>query len=117
MMFRVEWIPERTVVARAIVRGMPEGGSPLDYCDPEDAVLNVHVADFTSAIKAAKTKLADDYFGQVRIERLLRIVSRTCPDRWDANAVWHVSDRDERLDEDAPEYCLGVQLYGDEEFA
>jgi hypothetical protein len=115
MVFQIEWVPTAAILALAKKRGMPsENDSPLDYCEADDAANHAQAGSFAEALELAKGKLAEDYFGQVRIEHLVKIQSRYMRDRWDADAVWHLSDGDE-LAEDEPEYRPEIDLIDDEE--
>jgi hypothetical protein len=114
VVFQIEWTPTEAIMALAKKRGMPEGDdSPLDYCEPDDASLYLQRPTFAEAVEVAKAKLAEDFFGQVRIERLVRISSRYMKDRWDAEATWHMADGDV-LDEANPDSTHEIDLIDDE---
>lgn len=115
MTFQIEWVPTKAIEALADKRGRtdPED-SPLDYCEADDAARFMEAATFAEAIEKAATVMADDYFGQVRIEHLVKIESRYMKDRWDADAVWHYTGPDDPLDVDAPEYRPDIDLIDDE---
>lgn len=114
MTYRVEWVPTAAIMALARKWGMTsDDDSPLDYCEADDAASSAEAETFDDAVALAKEKLLDDYFGQVRIERLVKIESCWMRDRWDADAVWHYSDGDS-LSEDEPEFRPEIDLIDDE---
>jgi hypothetical protein len=116
MHYEVDWIPTDRILAEAKRRGMPEGDdSPLDWCEPEDCRICKAAADFDLAVKIAHEKLPIDFFGCVRIERMVKVRDRVTGDRWEADAVWHVSDYHlEALDADAPHDRPELTLYDGE---
>lgn len=109
--YRVEWVPQEAFEALADARGRSSRDeSPMDYCEPDAVARFLPAKTFADAVKLAKTKLADDYFGQVRIERVVQVSSRYTRDHVEAVAVWHLSDPDEALDEEAPEFRPDLDL-------
>ena len=114
MTFQIEWTPDEALVALARKNGMPEGEDcPLDYAEVSDASKFAEAKTFDEAVAIAKQNLPNDMFGQVRIEHLVFIKSRY-GDRWDADAVWHVSEPNEVLSEDEPEHRPDIDLVLDE---
>jgi hypothetical protein len=102
-------------MALAKKRGMEsEDDSPLDYCEADDAAKVLQAPTFAEAVELAKSKIGEDYFGQVRIEHLVKVESRYMRDRWDADAVWHYSGPEHPLDVSAPEYRPDIDLIDDE---
>lgn len=115
MTFQIEWVPTEAFEALADKRGRPSRDeSPMDYAEPDDASRVMEAATFAEAVEKAASVMADDYFGQVRIERLVKISSRYMKDRWDAVAVWHYTGPEDPLSEDSPEYRPEVDLIDDE---
>jgi hypothetical protein len=113
MLYQVEWIPADAFLALAKKRGMPEGDeSPMDYAEPDDAAQTETRKTFEGAMKLAKEKLEGDWFGCVRIEKLVFIKSRY-GDRYDAEAVWHVA-HDDSPNEDEPDERPEIDLIDDE---
>jgi hypothetical protein len=117
MRYEIDWIPTASIMSAAKERGMPEGDdSPLDYCEPEDCSICKVTPNFERAIEIAREKLAEDFFGCVRIERMVLVRDRITGDRWEADAVWHVSDcHSETLDADEPHERPDLMLYDGEE--
>jgi len=67
------------------------------------------------AREEAKARIDDDVCGQVRIAREVCVRSHFAPDRWDEEAVWHVSDKLDAPIEVEPDYePEGLQLCDDE---
>jgi hypothetical protein len=115
-LFHVEWIDSKRIETLARKRGMPDGDDcVLDYAEPDDAAQYVEVGDFEAAVAAAKEKLDVDFFGQVRIDRVVKVRCRYTGERFEAEAVWHV-DHDSTPVEDEPEYRPDIDLLEDEEF-
>lgn len=116
MTYQIEWSPTAAIIALAKKRGMPEGeDSPLDYCEADDANETAEAKTFAEAVELAKSKIGEDYFGEVRVEHLVKISSRHMRDRWDADAVWHVSEREANYDEANPDHRPEIDLIDDEE--
>lgn len=114
MLYQVEWIPINDFLALAKRRGMPDNDdSPMDYAEPDDAAKHGCVETFEAALKLAKERLEGDWFGCVRIEKLVYITSRY-GDRYDAEAVWHVA-HDDNPKEDEPDERPEIDLVGDEQ--
>jgi hypothetical protein len=109
MTYQIEWIPAEAVEALADKRGRPSpDDSAWDYCEPDEAAMTTRAQTFAAAQDIARAKLDGDWFGQVRIERVVqiqRIIGGRRGIEWEADAVWHLSAPDEALDETAPEYC------------
>lgn len=115
-MFQIEWTRDADLVALAKKNGMPEGDDcPMDYAEPSDASRYAKAESFEEALAIAKARLPEDMFGEVRIERLVQIRSRYMKDRWDSDAVWHLSDRGDPLKEDDPDIRPEIDLIDDEE--
>jgi hypothetical protein len=115
MRYHVEWVPSEDFEALADKRGRPSRDeSPWDYCEPDSVTKILATEAFSHAVEVAKAKLASDFFGQVRIERVVLIKSRHAPARWEADAVWHLADAEDVMDEEAPEYRPELFLLDDE---
>ncbi|UXO93945.1 hypothetical protein Pan3_23 [Pseudanabaena phage Pan3] len=113
-MFQVGWVLAADLLALAKKRGYQGGDGILDYADDTDCVRFVDAPNFAAAVTLAKAKLEHDFFGQVRIERIVKVRDRYTGDRWEAVAVWHLSDSDDILSEDSPEYEPELDLNEDE---
>jgi hypothetical protein len=115
MRYEIDWIPTARIMAVAKERGMPEGDdSPLDWCEPENSAVCKIASSFDSAVSIAREKLPADFFGCVRIERMVKIHDRITGDRWEADAVWHVSDYGDALNPDEPHERPDPMLYDGE---
>lgn len=117
MRYEIDWIPTERIMAAAKAAGMPDDDdSPLDYVEPEDHRLCKVASSFDLAVAIAKEKLAVDFFGCTRIERMVKVTSRIEADRWEAEAVWHVwSKGDEVLLESEPHERPDIMIFDFEE--
>jgi hypothetical protein len=115
MRYEIDWVPTDLIMAKAKENGMPEGDeSPLDYCEAEDANLCKVASTFDLAVSIAREKLPSDFFGCVRIERMVKVRDRITGDRWEADGAWHVSDYKEVLNPEQPHDRPDLMLYDGE---
>jgi hypothetical protein len=114
-MFRIEWVPEKEIVALAKKRGMPEGDDcVLDYADETDCAKDRMATNFPQGVLIARDVLAEDFFGQVRLERIVLVRDRYTGDRWEADAVWYI-DHDSTPKLEQPDHTPELDLTEDEE--
>lgn len=107
MAYDVMWVPTDAIEALADERGRPSRGeSPLDYCEAGDVERGIRVGDFAAAERIAREKLPTDFFGCVRIAHVIKVRERPldCVERvrYEADAVWNVSDYGEALNPNEP---------------
>lgn len=80
-----------------------DGTSYWDWIDEDEITLVKPRSTFAGALEVAREKLPLDCCGQVRIVRL-QTIFEDGRDRYVEDAIWHLSEPDEVLLEDEPEY-------------
>lgn len=101
--FQISWAPTKDAERLSAERGRKEGDgtSFWDWIEEDQITLVKPRSTFDGAVIIAREKLPLDVSGQVRIARLRTIVEDG-RDTYVEDAIWHLSDPDEALTEDAP---------------
>ena len=104
--YAVIWVPTEAAEAVARKAGMRDGdGTSLwDWQEPEDEMVTAHLATFGAALVKARDVLPADVCGEVRIERELWVKDIDDRERWMGEAVWHLHDSADALDENEPDF-------------
>lgn len=110
--YLVSWVPLRAVEAACRKRGMKagDGTSFWDWIEPEECAQTLEKRSFFEAVYAARAVLPFDVCGEVRISREVLIrnhddLGNVLPGRsWEEEAVWHLHDADDDMQESEPDY-------------
>lgn len=114
-MFEVEWYDAEKMEATAKFKGMPEGGSILDYVVDEQFRNTTHHAKWDDAVAKAREVQPNDFFGDTHINEQHLIQYKGGPTIWETVAVWLFAGDGDEPDPTAPHWTHKLDLQeGDE---